>query len=169
MDDVSRGLLILGFSVVWLCFQILCYGLIPFYLIDLIRICERTNHGFLFGLINVICSILLGLLVLPLPFPLAAWIMLYLTNKYLINHFSFTQEYRESFQCVFKKAFNEVVAHSPSSSSSSSSNSSSSSGSIGGNSNDSNPYDQLAKDRLEKLARIRSGLANNGDEGTWFW
>ncbi len=49
-----------------------------------------------------------------------------------------------------------------------SSNSSSSSGSIWGNSNDSNPYDQLAKDRLEKLARIRSGLANNGDEGTWF-
>ncbi len=53
--------------------------------------------------------------------------------------------------------------------SNSSSNSSSSSGSIWGNSNDSNPYDQLAKDRLEKLARIRSGLANNGDEGTWFW
>lgn len=50
-----------------------------------------------------------------------------------------------------------------------STNSSSSSGSIWGNSNDSNPYDQLAKDRLEKLARIRSGLANNGDEGTWFW
>ncbi len=49
-----------------------------------------------------------------------------------------------------------------------SSNSSSSSGSIWGSSNDSNPYDQLAKDRIEKLARIRSGLANNGDEGTWF-
>lgn len=165
MDDVSRGLLILGFSFVWLCFQILCYALVPFYVLDLIRFCERTNHGFLLGLINVFGAILLGILVLPLPFPLAAFIMLYLTNRFLVNHFSFTQEYRESFWCVFKKGFEEVVHHAPSSSSSNSSKSSSSSPSWFEQS--AKESEEWGKKQLDTIGDIRAGRAENGTNGIW--